>query len=49
MDTLRKAFPQVPDIFLENALSEADEEVLVASELLRIHVGNTNDGRKMPV
>jgi hypothetical protein len=49
MDTLRKAYPQILDIFLENVLSEADGDELVALELLRTHIGHSNEGRKMPV
>jgi hypothetical protein len=43
MDTLRKSYPQILDIFLETALSEADGDELVALELLRTQI--SDEGR----
>lgn len=45
MDTLRQAYPQILDIFLEYALSEADGDELVALELLRTHIGDLNESK----
>lgn len=40
MDVLHQAYPHVPDVFLELALSDADGDVIDALESMLINVGD---------
>jgi len=44
MDSLRKEYPEIPEVFLEHALDEANGDGVYASALLRLHIGNQENG-----
>lgn len=44
MDVLRQVYPEVEDVFLESALYDAHNNVVIALELLRNDIGEPNDG-----
>lgn len=44
MDVLRQVYPKVEDVFLESALYDGHNDVVIALELLRNDIGEPNDG-----
>jgi hypothetical protein len=47
MEVLHQAYPHLHEVFLEWALYDAGNDVLVALELLRINAGQPNSGSVM--